>query len=42
METDWLNRPIFFSVYGNMKSEVVVSFSYTYKAVKSEELKFAT
>jgi len=34
----WLNRPIFFSVYGTMKSQIRISFTYVYKATHNELL----
>ena len=36
--TGWLNRPIFFSVYGCTKSQVRISFSFVYKAAYNELL----
>ena len=34
----YLNRPIFFSIFGNEKSEVSIKFSYEYKATYNEIL----
>ena len=40
-EDNWLNRPIFFSIYGNSKSEVRISFTYEYQAEWNEVLQKA-
>lgn len=30
-EKDWLNRPIFFSIFGNSKSDVIITFKYEFR-----------
>lgn len=37
-EDNWLNRPIFFSVYGNSKSEIKIHYTYEYQAEWNEVL----
>lgn len=40
-EKDWLNRPIFFSIFGNSKSEVIIRFAYEFRPGTTQVLQSA-